>query len=284
MITVKGLNKSFGKMKVLNDLSFAVRPGAVTAFLGPNASGKSTLIKCVLGLVKPDSGRILVDGESIAGRWDYRTQIGYMPQITRFPDNLKVEEVLRMLTDMRKPEDPVDDELIDAFGLSLVMDRRLGVLSGGTRQKINAAIAFMFDPDILILDEPTAGLDPLSIAILNDKIEFERENGKTICLTSHNMHEVDELAQHIVFLLDGRIHFDGDVLVLKQQTGESKLESAIVSLMENGPMSDTAPGTITPISAGAKKSTKDKKNKKGTEPTDQTGGEHDGSAETDSLV
>ena len=232
-IRAENLYKSFGRLRVLDNISFAIQPGTVTAIIGPNASGKSTLIKSVLGLVRPDSGNIYVDDEPVKGHWQYRQRIGYMPQIARFPENLKVGELLRMVMDIRGVSTLTDEELLSEFNLNELMHRPLRVLSGGTRQKINAAIAFMFSPGVLILDEPTAGLDPISITILKDKIQREQDAGKTVVLTSHNMHEVDEMADHILFLLDGRTCFDGSVLTLKESTAQRKLERAIVTLMEN---------------------------------------------------
>jgi Cu-processing system ATP-binding protein len=233
MIRARDLGKSFDKLKVLDHISFDIEPRSVTAILGPNASGKSTLIKSILGLVRPDSGDIYLDGELVRHRWDYRGRIGYMPQIARFPDNLNVGELFEMVMDIRGVSEPADNELVDLFGLNEFMRRPVRVLSGGTRQKINAAIAFMFSPELLILDEPTAGLDPIAVTLLKEKVNREKAAGKTIIMTSHNMHEVDEMADHILFLLDGKTCFDGSLLTLKANTSSPKLEQAIVTLMEN---------------------------------------------------
>jgi Cu-processing system ATP-binding protein len=233
MIRAEHLHKTFDNLRVLVDINFKVQPASITAVLGPNASGKSTLIKSILGLVNPDSGAIYIQDQPVLGTWDYRQLIGYMPQIAKFPENLRVHELFQMITDIRNHGAEVDDELISLFSLGEHRDRPLRVLSGGTRQKINAAIAFMFSPEILVLDEPTAGLDPISIEILREKIAKEKERGKTVILTSHNMNEVDEIADHILFLLDGKTCFDGSLWRLKQHTKEARLERAIVSLMEN---------------------------------------------------
>jgi Cu-processing system ATP-binding protein len=232
MIRAEGLTKSFGKLKVLDGIDFAIERGSVTAVLGPNASGKSTLIKAILGLVRPDAGEIFIGAEKVTRRWDYRSRIGYMPQIARFPDNLKVKELIRMVVDIRGLGEPTDTGLLADFELHPLMDRPLRVLSGGTRQKINTAIAFMFSPDILILDEPTAGLDPVATAIFKERIARERSEGKTVVLASHNMHEVEEAADRILFLLDGRTCFDGSLLALKRDTAQPRLERAVITLME----------------------------------------------------
>lgn len=232
MITGTHISKSFDGLVALEKVSFEIARSSVTAILGPNASGKSTLIKCILGLVRPDEGSLTVAGEPVLGLWHYRRQIGYMPQHARFPENLRLGEVICMLCDMRGFREPPDAELINLFGLDPLGGRLVRTLSGGTRQKLNAAIAFMFRPQILILDEPTSGLDPVSNAILKQKIVRERGNGRTIILTSHNLHDLEEVASHVLFLLDGRVCFDGPLTELVKNTGEENLERAVVTLME----------------------------------------------------
>lgn len=232
MIRVQHLNKSFDRLEVLKDVSLEIRRGAITAVLGPNASGKSTLIKCILGMVNPDSGKILVDDEPIAGRWHYRSKLGYMPQIARFPENLTVDELFAMLRDLREGEDDVDIELFARYELGTMGHKRLGQLSGWTQQKILAAIAFLFGPKILILDEPTVGLDPLATTAFKDKLRKERAAGRTILLSSHLVNEVEELADNIVFLQDGRPFFDGTMEEIKRKTSEARLERALVRVME----------------------------------------------------
>jgi Cu-processing system ATP-binding protein len=232
MIRIQHLFKSFDSLEVLKDVSLEIRRGAITAVLGPNASGKSTLIKCILGLVNPDSGKIFVDDEPIAKRWHYRGKIGYMPQIARFPENLTVDELFAMLRDLREGEEDVDIELFARYELGTMGRKRLGQLSGGTRQKILAAMALLFGPKILILDEPTVGLDPVAATAFKDKLRKERAAGRTILLSSHLVNEVEELADHIVYLQDGRPFFDGTMEEIKRATAESKLDRALVRVME----------------------------------------------------
>jgi Cu-processing system ATP-binding protein len=232
MIQIQRLYKSFDELMVLNDVSLDIQAGSVTALLGPNASGKSTLIKCILGLVNPDRGRILVDNASIAGRWQYRDRVGYMPQIARFPENLTVDELFSMIRDLREDATDVDIEMFARYELGTIGKKRLGTLSGGTRQKILAALAFLFSPRILILDEPTVGLDPVATTIFKDKVRKERAAGKTILLSSHLVNEVEELADHVVYILDGRPFFDGSMEKIKEATSEVRLDRALVRLME----------------------------------------------------
>lgn len=232
MIQISGLKKQFGKLEVLKGIDLTLNTGNVTAIVGHNGSGKTTLIKAILGLVRADSGEIFVDDTRVNGDVRYKSEIGYMPQIARFPENLTVAEIITLIKDLREEESTTDDFLYDAFDLAKEADKPLRTLSGGTRQKVSAVIAFLFHPKILILDEPTAGLDPLSSSILQDKILEERRNGKTIILTSHIMSEIEALADELVYLQDGEIFYNGHLKSMLRNTGEKKLERAIARLIE----------------------------------------------------
>lgn len=231
MITIENLNKRFGSIEALKNISAKIMKGSITYLVGPNASGKTTLIKSILGLVKPTNGNILIDGEKLNGNFSYRKKIGYMPQIASFPENLTVEEIFSMIKNLRVNTNVYDEELIAKFNLQKEFNKRLKNLSGGTRQKVNASIAFLFDPEILILDEPTAGLDPVSSSILKDKIIHENKCGKTIIFTSHILSELEELAEQVIFLLEGQIKFNGTINSLINSTAKQNLERAIASIM-----------------------------------------------------
>lgn len=231
MIEVKDLNKSFGKSKVLKNINILFEPGKVTAVVGPNGSGKTTLIKSILGLVRPTSGKITVDGQNIESNFLYKNKIGYVPQIARYPDNLTSNELLLMIKEVRNTQEVNSKELIKAFNLTEEMDKPFKNLSGGTKQKVSATIAFSFDPAIYFLDEPTAGLDPVSSSFFKDLVLKEVKKNKTIILTSHIMSEIQELADEIVFLLDGEIKFKGTIASLLEHKKETKLERAIAELM-----------------------------------------------------
>ena len=234
MIEIQGLRKRYGALQVLDGVDLVIHPGRVTAVVGPNAAGKTTLIKSVLGLTRPDAGTIYVDGNAIDEAGEYRARIGYMPQIARFPDNLTGADLLAMMRDLRGAAASADEELIDALGLRSQLHKPLRVLSGGTRQKVNAALAFHFAPSTLFLDEPTAGLDPVSSSVVKDKIAAERDAGRTFVLTSHVMSELEELADDIAFLIDGRIRFSGPIHDLKKETRQLSLERAIAHVLETG--------------------------------------------------
>lgn len=227
MIRVSNLDKSFGKLKALNKVQFTAEKGECIALLGPNGCGKTTLIKCLLGMVIPDNGTILIKGESIQGNWKYKKQMGYMPQIGRYPENMTIEQLFTMVTDLRKSNTDLDLELENEFQIKKIQHQLLGQLSGGTRQKISACLAFLFKPDILILDEPTAGLDPLSSEILKSKIQKEVKNGKVVLITSHILSELDDLVSHVMYMEEGKIHFQKTMEELKKDTGTDRLNKAI---------------------------------------------------------
>lgn len=232
MIELKNIEKTFGKYQVLKDISLNIEPGKITAIVGPNGSGKTTIIKSILGLVKPDKGEILINNKSVIKEHLYRKDIGYMPQVASFPDNLTVTEVFNMISDLRKQSVNGNANLINILQLEPEMNKKIKTLSGGNKQKVSACIALMFDPKIIILDEPTAGLDPVASANLKKKIIEQRDAGKTIILTSHIMAEIEELSDNILFLIEGKIVFDGTLKNLVELSGQAKLENAIASMMD----------------------------------------------------
>jgi len=230
MIQFKNLHKRFGKLTVLDGLDLDIKEGGIFAILGPNGSGKTTLIKCLLGMVIPNKGDILFEGKSVLKKWEYRNNLNYLPQIANFPPNLSVIELINMVKNLR-PKSSNEQELIQLFGLKSFLNKKLGNLSGGTKQKVNLVLTFMFDSDLIILDEPTTGLDPISLIHLKELIQKEKEKGKTILITTHIMSFVNEVADEIVFLLDGKIYFKGSIDALKKQTNNNNLEHAIANLI-----------------------------------------------------
>lgn len=230
MIEIKALHKRFGKLTVLEDLDLEIGTGGIFAILGPNGSGKTTLIKCLLGMVIPNAGSISIDNKSVLGKWAYRNNLNYLPQIANFPGNLTVAELLKMVKNLR-PKEANAEPLIDLFSLHEFMNKKLGNLSGGTKQKVNIVLTFMFDSELIILDEPTTGLDPVSLIHLKELIQQEKDKGKTILITTHIMSFVEEVADEIVFLLDGKIYFKGSVDALKDKTHDDNLEHAIANLI-----------------------------------------------------
>ncbi len=230
MVSIQNLHKKFGKNQVLSGLNLEIKEGGIFAVLGPNGSGKTTLIKSVLGMVIPNQGEINVQGENIKKNSNYRHNIDYLPQIANFPSNLKVKELIRMIKDLRK-NTTEDERLITLFKLEPFLDKKLGNLSGGTKQKVNIVLTFMFDSPLIILDEPTTGLDPISLIRLKELIQAEKAKGKTILITSHIMSFVEEVSDEIVFILEGKIYFKGTIPELKTKTSQPDFEHAIASIL-----------------------------------------------------
>ena len=213
MVTIQNLYKNFGKNAVLKGVDLSIKDGGIFAVLGPNGSGKTTLIKSILGMVIPNKGKISVLGENIKKSSGYRHKIDYLPQIANFPSNLKVKELIKMIKDLRGNTSN-DEHLIELFRLEPFLNKKLGNLSGGTKQKVNIVLTFMFDSPLIVLDEPTTGLDPISLIRLKDLIQKEKSNGKTILITSHIMSFVEEVSDEIVFLLEGQIYFKGTIQII----------------------------------------------------------------------
>jgi Cu-processing system ATP-binding protein len=233
MIRLEHINKRFRKLLALDDVSAIFDKGQVISLIGPNGSGKTTLIKCILGMVRSDSGKIFVDDEQINGDPSYREKIGYMPQIGRYPDNMKVGQLFKMLQHIRNAdENKIDNYLVEQFELEKIFEKPMRTLSGGTRQKVSAAVAFLFGPPILILDEPTAGLDPLASEILKEKILAEKKKNKLILITSHILSDLDEMTTHIMYMQEGKMQFFKEIEALREDTGELKLGKAIARIMK----------------------------------------------------
>ena len=232
MITIEALHKRFGKNSILEGIDLNLDKPGIYAILGPNGSGKTTLIKCILGMVIPDTGSIEVLGKNVKKNWNYRAELNYLPQIANFPGNLKVNELLKMIKDLRGSASE-EERLIELFGLEPFMNKKLINLSGGTKQKVNIVIAFMFSSKLLVLDEPSTGLDPSALLALKELLMEEKSKGKTILITTHIMKFVEEMADEIIYLLEGNIYFKGSIEELVKVTEQEDFEHAIALISKN---------------------------------------------------
>jgi Cu-processing system ATP-binding protein len=234
MIHFSNISKQFDKLQVLKNVDLEFKEGNIVALIGPNGCGKTTLIKSLLGMVVPTSGEITFDQQPIKNNWDYRSHIGYMPQIGKYPENMTVGQVIQMIEDLRTTgKEELDKELYHNYKLDAILSKRMRTLSGGTRQKVSAYLAFLFNPKVLVLDEPTAGLDPIASLILKNKILKEKEKGKIIIITSHILSELDEIVNQVVYMTDGQIIFNKSLEQLKTDTNQTKLTDAIAQIMNS---------------------------------------------------
>jgi Cu-processing system ATP-binding protein len=233
MLKFENVSKSYGKIPALNNISFEINKGESVAIVGPNGSGKTTLIKSIMGLVKTDSGKILFDNKNIENEYEYRSEIGYMPQIGRYPDNLTPNEIIKFIQTLRNTNFESNIKtIVEEFELTPHIDKKMRALSGGTRQKVSAILTFMFNPELYILDEPTAGLDPLTSIKFKNYIKQRNYKEKTIIIVSHLISEIEEIAKRLIYIMDGNILLNDSIENLKNYSNENDLATAILKIIE----------------------------------------------------
>lgn len=235
MISIQQLSKKYGQQQVLDGIQLDFEAGQSVAFIGPNGSGKTTLIKAILGLVVPDSGTVRVQGADIRLSPDYRKHIGYMPQLSRFPEQMKVRQLFALIQKIRKdvPASDYDLSLYQDFRIADLENKALGALSGGMKQQVSAALAFCFRPEIILLDEPTAGLDPVSNEILKNKVNDSQAANRLLITTSHILNDLEEMCNHVVYLMEGKVLLNQTKAEVAAATGEAKLNKMIVKFLQN---------------------------------------------------
>ncbi len=243
MIIASGITKTFGRLRVLDDFGVTMSGGHAFSLIGPNGSGKTTFIKCLLGTVIPDSGSVTLDGVDLLRTPELRSRIGYMPQIGRYPDNMRVGQLFDMLAELRPTSQKRDEELMDAFEMRRIADKPMRTLSGGTRQRVSACAAFFFDPQVVVLDEPTAGLDPVSVEILKEKVNAERRRGKLVLLTSHILSDLEDMTTDVIFLIEGRLRFCRPITELREESGGERLGRLMARLMREAQHANTTPAS-----------------------------------------
>ena len=215
-LSVVSIAKAYDKRPVLTDVSVSVGHGEVVGLLGPNGAGKTTCFYSVMGLVKPDSGRIMLDGTDITGLPMYRRAIlglGYLPQETSIFRGLSVEKNILTVLELSEPDGDARRErlerLLGEFGLTRLRDAPAMALSGGERRRAEIARALAADPSIILLDEPFAGIDPISIADIRDLVCQLKKRGIGVLITDHNVRETLEIVDRAYIIYDGRVLFTG---------------------------------------------------------------------------
>ena len=232
MIEIKNITKNFGKFRALDNLNLQLNKGECIALIGPNGCGKTTLIKSILGMVVPGSGIITFNGKSISNDNQYRKDIGYMPQIGRYPENMTIGQVIDMIKGIRNSNQTLDNDLYEQFEVAKMLNKKMRTLSSGTTQKVSATLAFLFKPQVLILDEPTAGLDPIAAEILKTKIIDAKNKGRLILITSHLLNDLDDIVSQIIFMQEGKLIMHKNVNELKAATGQETLARSIIHLLK----------------------------------------------------
>lgn len=228
MIEIHSLRKKYHHFLVLDHIDLTIPSGCLFALLGPNGSGKTTLLKSLLGIVNPEGGSsVFMQGKSILGTISYKNQIGYMPQNPKFPLHMRVCEMISFFEKLRGKKGKRKDVLIDELEITSFLEKRFGELSGGMIQKVNILQCFMFDNVFFVLDEPTSGLDPHVSFYLKKIMREEKENGNTILFTSHVMSQVEELADQMAFLVEGKVHTVSSPDELKKRENAVSLEEAL---------------------------------------------------------
>lgn len=216
-IQISQLTKSYGSQKALDKVSFSIGNGELVGLLGPNGAGKSTLMKCVTGAILPDEGEILVDEYSVSNQpLETKKRIGFLPENNPLYYDMYVREYLKFAADLREIPHSKIEEVIWKVGLTPESHKKIGYLSKGYKQRVGLAQAILSDPDILILDEPTNGLDPNQILEIRELIREIGKN-KTIILSTHIMQEVEALCTRVILLNKGKIVSDNPISEFKGQ-------------------------------------------------------------------
>jgi len=226
MLQLTGLSKRFGAVVALDGCSFVVAPGRMLGFLGPNGAGKTTAMRSIFGLVALDSGDVSWRGEPIDDRT--RRTFGYMPEQRGLYPRMKVRDQLEYLGELHgmkaSAARKATDHWLEEFGLTDRAQDRLEQLSHGNQQRIQLAAALVFDPDLLVLDEPFSGLDPLGVQSLGSVLKRQAAAGKTVVFSSHQLDLVEDLCDDVAIINEGQIVLSGEVNDIKQRAHQRRVE------------------------------------------------------------
>lgn len=237
MIRYEGFAKVYGRVRAVEGLDLEVRTGETLALIGPNGSGKSTTLKAAVGLVRPTGGRVLLDGADVALEPLARAGLGYLPQRVSFPEGVTAREAMRFYARLRGAGVAEVERLLDRVGLADAADRTTDGFSGGMRQRLGIAVALLGRPRVLLLDEPSAALDPTGALLVRDLIGGIAAEGTTVLLSSHDLAEVDALADRIAIFAGGRMSALGPLADLEVEAGVTGLEGIYRRFAEGLPPS-----------------------------------------------
>ena len=240
MLTIKNLRKSFGTLVAVDDVSFSVEQGQLVGLLGPNGAGKTTTVSMIAGLVTPERGEVLIAGHRLSGDTDpAKRRIGLVPQDLALYDELSARDNLRFFGALYSLTGRALDDAIaaavDLVGLGDRVRDRVKTFSGGMKRRLNLAAGLLHDPDILLLDEPTVGVDPQSRNAIFDNLETLRRRGKALIYTTHYMEEVERLADRIVVMDHGKVIAEDTLAGLQSRVagvggGKATLETVFLTL------------------------------------------------------
>jgi len=227
ILAVREIRKTFGDVRAVDGVSFTVRRGSITGLLGRNGAGKTTTIRMITGIFMPDSGRIEWLGESSADA-AFRDRIGYLPEERGLYKQMKIVELLLFLAEIkgRKPSADVRkdiDQWLERFELTQKRDSKVEELSKGNQQKVQLIGTLLHDPDLIILDEPQSGLDPVNMLLVRNLLKDLRSEGKTILLSTHMMAEAEKMADEIVLIHQGKVVLDGTLDEVRAKFGKNTL-------------------------------------------------------------
>ena len=215
-VSVNGVVKNYRAVRALRDVSFELVPGQLSALVGHNGAGKTTLIKLLLGLIRPDRGSIRVLGEDpAAGEFSARRQLGYLPENVAFNAALTGRETLSFYARLKRVEASKAWPLLDRVGLTEAADRRVGTYSKGMRQRLGLAQALLGRPRVLLLDEPTTGLDPALRQKFYEILNELRDDGATVLISSHALNELEDRAEHVLIMNRGMLVAQGSLAELR---------------------------------------------------------------------
>ncbi len=234
MLKIEHLEKTYGQVEAVADISFEVGPGEIVGLLGPNGAGKTTLFTMVLGVLEPTAGTIYIDGVELgASRSVALSRTNFAAVYAQLPGNMTVRQNLRVFGMLYRVQSLASkiDEVMQEFDIAQFRDTKCGLLSSGEQTRVGLAKAFLSSPKLLLLDEPTASLDPSSAQLVRARIQAYVASGeRSVLWTSHNMHEVAEVCDRVIFLSHGKTLLEGDPKTLPRLHGKEDLDALFIAV------------------------------------------------------